>query len=152
MQQKLRDLMTSEQLKSGQLAEALGINPAAVSHILAGRNKPGFELLQKILRRFPRLNPDWLLLDEGPMYREAATAEPTSAKQPVPSNDDSSVMQTPNASLFAQTATSPEPTRPIADNSVQQAVSAATSHNASRVARIVIFYDDQTFESFTPNR
>ena len=80
MQQKLRDLMTSEHLKSGQLAEALGINPAGISHILAGRNKPGFELLQKILRRFPRLNPDWLLLDEGPMYREGMTAEPSTAE------------------------------------------------------------------------
>ena len=30
MQQKLRDLMTSEHLKSGQLAEALGINPAGL--------------------------------------------------------------------------------------------------------------------------
>ena len=152
MQQKLRDLMTSEQLKSGQLAEALGINPAAVSHILAGRNKPGFELLQKILRRFPRLNPDWLLLDEEPMYREGMTAEPSAAEHTSPSEVDVPSTPRPNASLFAQTATSPEPTRPMADNSVQQAVGAVASHNTSRVERIVIFYDDQTFESFTPNR
>lgn len=152
MQQKLRDLMTSEQLKSGQLAEALGINPAAVSHILAGRNKPGFELLQKILRRFPRLNPDWLLLDEGPMYREGMTAEPSTPEHTTPSVVDASATPTPNASLFAQTATMQETARPVADSSVQQAVGALASHSASRVARIVIFYDDQTFESFTPNR
>ena len=152
MQQKLRDLMTSEQLKSGQLAEALGINPAAVSHILAGRNKPGFELLQKILRRFPRLNPDWLLLDEGPMYREGMTAEPSTAEHTTPSVVDAPATPTPSASLFAQTATTQETARPVTDSSVQQAVGALASHSASRVARIVIFYDDQTFESFTPNR
>ena len=70
MREKLLDLMKSEGLKSSQLADMLGINPAGISHILAGRNKPGFDLLQKILRRFPRISPDWLLLDSGPMYRD----------------------------------------------------------------------------------
>lgn len=53
MREKLLDLMKNEGLKPSQLAELLGINPAGISHILAGRNKPGFDLLQKILRRFP---------------------------------------------------------------------------------------------------
>ena len=70
MREKLLDLMKNEGLKPSQLAEQLEINPAGISHILAGRNKPGFDLLQKILRRFPRINPDWLLLDSDKMYRE----------------------------------------------------------------------------------
>lgn len=69
MREKLLDLMKSEGLKPSQLAELLGVNPAGISHILAGRNKPGFDLLQKILRRFPQINPDWLLLDSQQMYR-----------------------------------------------------------------------------------
>lgn len=68
MREKLLDLMKSEGLKPSQLAELLGVNPAGISHILAGRNKPGFDLLQKILRRFPQINPDWLLLDSQQMY------------------------------------------------------------------------------------
>nr|WP_279005711.1 helix-turn-helix transcriptional regulator [Alistipes finegoldii] len=48
MREKLLDLMKNEGLKPSQLAELLGINPAGISHILAGRNKPGFDLLQKI--------------------------------------------------------------------------------------------------------
>ena len=70
MREKLLDLMKNEGLKPSQLAELLEINPAGISHILAGRNKPGFDLLQKILRRFPRINPDWLLLDSDKMYRD----------------------------------------------------------------------------------
>ena len=61
--------MKSEGLTSSRMAEILGIQPSGISHILAGRNKPGFDLLQKILRRFPRVNPDWLLLDSEQMYR-----------------------------------------------------------------------------------
>lgn len=82
MREKLLDLMKNEGLKPSQLAEQLEINPAGISHILAGRNKPGFDLLQKILRRFPRINPDWLLLNSDKMYRDeypaASSARPDS--------------------------------------------------------------------------
>ena len=57
MKEKLQQLMKSEGLTSSRMAEILGIQPSGISHILAGRNKPGFDLLQKILRRFPRVNP-----------------------------------------------------------------------------------------------
>ena len=69
MKEKLQQLMKSEGLTSSRMAEILGIQPSGISHSLAGRNKPGFDLLQKILRRFPRVNPDWLLLDSEQMYR-----------------------------------------------------------------------------------
>lgn len=148
MQQKLRDLMTSEHLKSGQLAEMLGINPAGISHILAGRNKPGFDLLQKILRRFPRVSPDWLLLGEGPMYRAdyAPTSEPNESPAVAPQAEPIAkpVM---SGSLFAADPTE----KPLADSPASEVVSVA-AHRSGRVARIVIFYDDQTFESFAPNK
>mgnify|MGYP002792241294 CR=1 FL=1 len=81
MREKLLDLMKNEGLKPSQLAELLEINPAGISHILAGRNKPGFDLLQKILRRFPRINPDWLLVD----LRRIVRSDPEYAVQPAAS-------------------------------------------------------------------
>ena len=60
MKEKLQELLDRENLRPGQLAERLDVNPASISHILKGRNKPGIEFLQKILRAFPKLNPDWL--------------------------------------------------------------------------------------------
>ncbi len=67
MKEKLQLLMKTENLKPSQLAEILEIYPSVVSHILAGRNRVSLELSQKILRRFPRINPDWLILDSGEM-------------------------------------------------------------------------------------
>ena len=83
MREKLLDLMKNEGLKPSQLAELLEINPAGISHILAGRNKPGFDLLQKILRRFPRINPDWLC---SIPTRCIATANPNNPHRPLRSN------------------------------------------------------------------
>lgn len=154
MREKLLDLMKNEGLKSSQLAEMLGINPAGISHILAGRNKPGFDLLQKILRRFPRINPDWLLLDAPNMYRDQAA--PTMAVPAAPTTDAKS--EAP-ADLFSI------PGQHLAGRSERAAAETGSSHEMATpvqgsampgrkraIARIVIFYEDQTFESYTPEK
>ncbi len=69
MKEKIAHLIKSEGLTSSRLAEILETQPSRISHIVSGRNKPSFDLLQQILRRFPRINPDWLLLDSPTMYR-----------------------------------------------------------------------------------
>ena len=153
MREKLLDLMKSEGLKPSQLAEMLGINPAGVSHILAGRNKPGFDLLQKILRRFPRVNPDWLLLDSTQMYRNdsAGTPDPT----PAPALDFPI-----GEGLFGlETAGTvpPKTTRPETMDSETSAQPVAapfpvSSRTGATVRRVVLFYDDDTFESYTPTK
>ncbi len=153
MKEKLLELMNREGLKPSQLAEMLGINPAGISHILKDRNKPGFDLLQKILRRFPQINPDWLLLDSTQMYRDDYTdfpqkSAPTSASQLPIEND-----------LFGSAETqvvSPEAVRQEPEVSAAPAQSAASQFPVSRtganVQRVVLFYDDQTFESFVPTK
>ncbi len=76
MQAKLRQLMKHEGINSTRLAEMLGIQASGISHIMSGRNKPSFDFLLKLLQRFPQLNPDWLLLDKGPMYRDEIKQRP----------------------------------------------------------------------------
>lgn len=158
MREKLLDLMKSEGLKSSQLADMLGVNPAGISHILAGRNKPGFDLLQKILRRFPRISPDWLLLDSGPMYRDMV--EPG-----IPVNND-------NAELAAQTLRTREQERGLGNLFTPNRASAVaesettvapedrrlpkpqtstrSANRPSDVKSIVVLYEDGTFESYLP--
>lgn len=70
MDDKLRRLMKHEGINSTRLAEILGIQASGISHIMSGRNKPSYDFLLKLLQRFPQINPDWLLLDKGPMYRD----------------------------------------------------------------------------------
>lgn len=127
MREKLLDLMKNEGLKPSQLAELLEINPAGISHILAGRNKPGFDLLQKILRRFPRINPDWLLLDSDKMYRDS---------EPEQSAPATAVESSISDGLFGPTRNTP----------------LSGTRTDVAVRRIVILYDDLTFESFTPTK
>ena len=155
MREKLLDLMKNEGLKPSQLAEQLEINPAGISHILAGRNKPGFDLLQKILRRFPRINPDWLLLDSDKMYRDEYPAASSGQQASRTTAAQRSSPELGN-DLFT-------PTLPGGLRADEKQTQDADGHDGSatqfppalfgkaNIKRVVVLYDDQTFESFTPS-
>lgn len=167
MREKLLDLMKSEGLKPGQLADLLGINPAGISHILAGRNKPGFDLLQKILRRFPQIDPDWLLLDSPTMYRADRLAPGSDgAAQPDRAASAATVGSAPRARATVSAAGlfEPQPAVGTLDPKPVGSDAAASSPTADRaletlppgasaeIARIVVFYADGTFDSYSPTR
>lgn len=155
MKDKLLALMKNEGLKPSQLAEILEINPAGISHILAGRNKPGFDLLQKILKRFPQIDPDWLLLDSDTMYRSnyRPSSPASTAKTPTQPNGAGTDFQ---EGLFSRPVNIPESTLPNSNTQpapsvppVQLPVYPASKKN---IERIVIFYADRTFEDFLPTK
>jgi len=53
-----------------QFALEVGISLSILTHISSGRNKPGLDMIQRILTHFKDLNPDWLLLGTGDLKRE----------------------------------------------------------------------------------
>mgnify|MGYP001211840965 CR=1 FL=1 len=59
--------MECERMGQAQFASAIGIQRAAMSHIISGRNNPSLDVMTKILHRYPQINPDWLLLGKGEM-------------------------------------------------------------------------------------
>jgi transcriptional regulator with XRE-family HTH domain len=48
-------------------AKVLDVSLPLITHITSGRNKPGIDLIQKILIEFQEVNPRWLLLGEEEM-------------------------------------------------------------------------------------
>lgn len=62
-------IMNEENMNASQFSESIGIQRAAISHIIAGRNNPSLDVIKKILKKFSTINPDWLLYGEGPMRR-----------------------------------------------------------------------------------
>lgn len=62
--------MLAKNLSKSAFASLLEISLPVLTHIGSGRNKPGLEMIQKILSKFPDISPDWLVLGAGSMYRE----------------------------------------------------------------------------------
>lgn len=152
MKEKFQQFMISKGLNASRLAEMLGIQPAAISHILSGRNKPSFDLLQKLLKAFPDLNPDWLLLDSDLMYRNSAS-NGTSIDKTTVVNDGmlfdlhatSHTKQEQSGSSVHEHAVRESN---ISDQTVEQIIS-SHSQPASPIERIVVFYADNTFECYS---
>jgi transcriptional regulator with XRE-family HTH domain len=68
-------IMNEENMNAAQFSESIGIQRAAISHILAGRNNPSLDVIKKILNRFSTISPDWLLSGEGPMRRNIQNSD-----------------------------------------------------------------------------
>lgn len=51
-------------------AQRIGVRPSVIGNITGERKgNPSFEVIQKILNAFASVNPDWFILDRGPMLR-----------------------------------------------------------------------------------
>ena len=147
MREKLLNLMKSEQLTASKLAELLDIQPSGISHILSGRNKPSFDLVQKILRRFPRINPDWLLIDKGEMYRTIDIEPQPATSQSISTEElDETMQQSPASGMTASATNSTSASTPA------QQIAAAYAPKSGNVKRVIVLFDDHTFESYEVSR
>lgn len=143
MDEKLRILMQNENLTASRLAEILEVKPAAISHILSGRNKPSYEMLCKIVTRFPQYNPYWLLGDDTEIRNSNinTVASRPSAEHGVPTT----------GVLFGSEN---EESEEGAISNIQQVQNSAqiSTLNRSDIDRIIIVYQDQTFEELRPKK
>ena len=106
-------------------------------------------------RRFPRINPDWLLLDSDKMYRDEYPAASSGQQASRTTAAQRSSPELGN-DLFT-------PTLPGGLRADEKQTQDADGHDGSatqfppalfgkaNIKRVVVLYDDQTFESFTPS-
>ena len=142
MKEKLEILCTKYNLTASSLAKALGVEASAISHIRSGRNKPSYDFVVKILRAFPDVNPDWLLLDGEEFLRSGASADASSTN--LFSDFDAAV----EAPRFGEkknieiSASSPESKNVIADKKLSVAI------GSKQAKRVIVLYTDGSFESY----
>ncbi|MFI3322471.1 MAG: helix-turn-helix transcriptional regulator [Rikenellaceae bacterium] len=77
MKERIFEIIQQNQLTAWKFAEMLNVQASSISHILSGRNKPSFDFIEKVLTKFPKINPDWLILGKGEMYRDDDTSPAT---------------------------------------------------------------------------
>ena len=82
--ERLKFLINQKKLSNAELAEKIGIQKSTVSHLLSGRNKPGFDFLNKLVKVFPDINLRWLITGEGDTFSEQS---PTLPENPAKTNE-----------------------------------------------------------------
>lgn len=148
MNRRLQQFLAAENISQAQFAETIGVARASVSHILAGRNKPGFDFLESMIRHYPDLNFEWLLTGRGKMYERAKSASeaPVEANTPLPDSDEnwlSGADETRQTALPLASSTKPDIYSDTKDSIEQTIV------NQRSISKVIIFYSDGSFQELT---
>lgn len=142
MKEKLDILIKSTGHTATSFARLLDVQPSGISHILSGRNKPSFDFVVKILRAFPTINPDWLLLGSDQMYRDGVTSP--IAPSDKDALEDASLFEAAKNIEMSEGENLSENELPSDFHQVQ--ISSTTSR---RIERVIVLYADRSFESYS---
>ena len=146
MNKRLQQFLAAENISQSQLADTLGVARASVSHIVAGRNKPGFDFIERLLTHYPDLNLEWLISGRGRMYRNDTKTAPVASARPIsplPGEEDGTLFSGPTNPAKTDIPTPPSPQNNSIfdlDNNNQQA------NNQKTISKIIIFYSDGSFQ------
>ena len=145
MNKRLQQFLAAENISQAQFAETLGVARASVSHILSGRNKPGFDFLESMIRHYPSINFEWLLTGRGRMYDSAKSAldAPVRPVSPLSTEPEDSLFE----SAEYRQESAPEAPAPRQNSSSDDLANRAQSiSNKKNISKIVVFYSDGTFQ------
>ena len=135
MKDRLQKIISVEKLSSAKFAEIIGVQRSSISHFLSGRNNPSYDVINSIMVKFPKINPDWLITGKGDMYRKP--------------------IQT---SIFDQVASTKETDLKSVDDSLKNPIPQPTAEFkpdenrvfTKEVERVIVFYKDKTFNEYKP--
>lgn len=146
MNQRLQQFLSAENISQAQFADSIDVARASVSHVLAGRNRPGYDFIRSIAEHYPKLNLEWLITGKGKMYKQDYPAAPA----PVPVASEPAAA----ATLFGESSFAPEekeeeilpPPEKNAPEARESASSADLPVSGRSISRIIVFYDDNTYQ------
>lgn len=158
MHNRLKQFLAAENVTQAQFASTIQIGKANISHVLSGRNKPGYDFIKAIMLGYPHLNMNWLMLGTGKMYD--IQQQPKEKQIP----DGTINFEEENTSLFDyefeaedQDEVLEEPTETSLEDEAPVDLSALTSLKElvnvkqtpvrqRKVSKIVVLFDDGSFQ------
>jgi len=159
MNERLLQFIKAENISQSQLADNIGVARAAVSHVLAGRNKPSYDFIEGLSRRYPALSIEWLISGTGPMYKKGVDNSVQNSSAPVFhdlfegdlfSGGNSGQKQVQITEQTARNEPRPEPdngpVKVIPSTDQRAPLSQSSSYEQRRISKILVFYSDGTFK------
>ena len=151
MNTRLKQFLAAENISQSQFADTINVVRASVSHVLSGRNKPGYDFITAIITAYPHLNIEWLMLGRGKMYK-STTAVVETPSQPAAQNIEDNLpllFEYEEDLVEAETVNPPAPTISSMNTFINTAQSAVKQR---KVTKILVFFDDDTFQEIAANK
>ena len=156
MVNRIFTFIESLQLTPTEFADTIGVSRASISSIKTGRTQPTLSLVEKIKQRFPEIDINWLILGEGdaPIVNRSESETELFSDDEVKaeievtqtlSNDDTANEY--QAVYIAETPRKIEE-EPQVVNQETNAPVQSTSERKRSVKKVILLYDDGSFEEF----
>ena len=141
MNTRLKQFLAAENITQSQFADTINVVRASVSHVLSGRNNPGYDFIKAIMTAYPALSMEWLILGRGKMYRDS----PTDAVTAPPEPDFPPIYHEPD--LFENLGNQDE-NIPVVEvvPTVSQTTVPSPVVKQRKVVKVTIFFDDGTYQ------
>lgn len=150
MKDRIKKIMDNEDLTPAKFADQLQINRAVISHILNDRNNPSLDVVLKILSEKDYINSDWLLNGIGSMYKDGYDIAPKRENERSLFNlPDTSTVDSEDESKYTKENHFKRHEN-IANTVDNQFITSITTKE-KKIKQIIIYYSDNTFETFTPH-
>lgn len=165
METRLQQFLAAENISQAQFADKIGVARASVSHILAGRNKPGFDFLMRMSSAYPTLSLDWMVNGTGKMYKDnpATQHSPAAGTQYAQHNagkagedvgslfdtDDTSSDAEPIFRPLGESAAAADSVKAIVQKSystAQRAKSGSQQQQGLRVNKVIVLFTDGSYQ------
>jgi len=140
LSEKIKLILSRKNISPSIFADEIGVQRSSISHILAGRNKPSLDIVQKIVKRFPELGLNWIL-DDAELPEDNADIS-TYKSLPKPIDIPKKIIkETP---LESRKRKQPDHS-PLHKN--VEGINKPVIDEKS-IERILVFYSDGTFKEF----
>ena len=157
MKDRIRQIMESQHMTQQVFADYIGQSPATLSSIFNGRTRPTLNIVEAIKKKIPDISTDWLMFGSGDMYLPDFSQDDASNQ----GSEHTPFVQNPMFDFDA----SPSPTPQNTPSSTQNFNSVRNTHTETdrsevkvvdkpqrKVIEIRVFYDDQTWDTFVPQK
>ncbi|MAQ75077.1 MAG: transcriptional regulator [Aquimarina sp.] len=147
---RIEKIMNHYSISASSFADAMGVGRSSISHILSGRNKPSLDFVMRIIEAYPEVSLQWLLYNEGTFplssnMKISETSVPSSSTPP-----ENAAAQEIEQDLFSNSDDVLENENEESTTETKETPLLQKTENDERIDKIVIFYKDGTFLSYTP--
>lgn len=155
LKERIKQLIRHYNLNDAAFAQNIQTNRSTLSQCLNGTNGVSKEIISKIHTAYPEVSTDWLLYGEGEPFKKQV-------RNPLSFFPENGIFRADdgNASKYSKDSEikSGDNSRQTSDDKAKtDNISTENSdlqqrENKRRVVKIMIYYSDNTFETYSPDK
>ena len=161
MKDRIRQIMESQHMTQQVFADFIGLAPATLSSIYNERTRPTLSVVEAIKKKIPNISTDWLMFGSGDMYISSPAPADSLLSAEERGGNGGQIVQSPMLDFDQPQSPTPQQVSqaPYSFNSVKSTPSNIERTEVKiidkpqrKVKEIRVFYDDQTWETFVPEK